>query len=74
MRSFILSLLLVSALFSFAQSLQVGEKLSFAVHSGEENYDFTVKMQQFSPEITFDYVLTTSPAICGAWPTAAFDS
>lgn len=43
-----------------AQNLQTGEKLSYSVVYGEEEYNFTIKMQQFSPEIIFDYALVSN--------------
>lgn len=67
MRSFILSFFLFSSFVVFSQSIQVGEKLVYQVHFGENDYHFAAKIQQLSPEIVFDYKLTSDR---GLWGTA----
>lgn len=67
MRSFILSFILFSNFVVFSQSIQVGEKLVYQVNFGEDNYHFAAKIQQLSPEIVFDYKLTSDR---GLWGTA----
>jgi len=59
MRSFIVPILLMIAFSLSAQSLKVGEKLSYSVSYNEEKYGFSAKVQQLSPEIIFDYALTS---------------
>lgn len=65
MRYLFAFLLTCSSMFATAQTLQTGEKLSYTVHYGEEDYAFSLKVQQLSPEIAFDYALTSSSFMAG---------
>lgn len=65
MRYLFAFLLTLTSIFTTAQTLQTGEKLSYKVHYGDEDYAFSLKVQQLSPEIAFDYALTSSSFMAG---------
>ena len=66
MRNLFFVYLCMAGVSATAQSLQSGEKLTFKVNYRGDEYHFATKMRELTPELLFDYMLTSSSEICGS--------